>query len=189
MKDVAVLFARSDSIYYQIPGCDVYDINRNALTYTGNLPIVAHPPCRSWGKLSHFAKPRNGEKELAIWAIQQIRNVGGVLEHPESSKLWNLLNLPLGNKIDVFGGFTLSIDQFWFGHKAAKRTWLYIVGIGPAEIPPYKIKYEYPKYTVNSALRKGHPNRKPEISKAEREQTPTELANWLVNLARLTNKK
>jgi hypothetical protein len=38
---VAVLFARSKSIYRRIPGCVVYDKKRNALNYPGGLPVVA----------------------------------------------------------------------------------------------------------------------------------------------------
>ena len=44
---VAVLFARKDSIYKEFEQCDVYDIERNALTFSGGIPIIAHPPCRS----------------------------------------------------------------------------------------------------------------------------------------------
>lgn len=47
--NVAVLFARSDSVYKSIPGCDVWDINRDARNWKGGAPIVAHPPCRAWG--------------------------------------------------------------------------------------------------------------------------------------------
>jgi len=43
---VAVLFARADSIYKSLPDCDVYDIERDARTYDGPWPVVAHPPCR-----------------------------------------------------------------------------------------------------------------------------------------------
>jgi hypothetical protein len=185
MKEVAVLFARSDSIYYEIEGTDVYDIHRDARTFAGNKPIVAHPPCRAWGRLAHMAKPRADEKELAVYAIKMIRRFGGVLEHPERSKLWNHLSLPLGANRDEFGGFTLSIDQHWFGHKARKRTWLYIVGISPSDIPEYSINLAYPRYTVNSCLRAGHPSRLPEITKAEREHTPPDLARYLVSLARM----
>jgi len=61
---VAVLFARKDSIYKQMPDVDVYDIDRDARTWPGGCAVVAHPPCRGWGGLSHMAKPRHGEKDL-----------------------------------------------------------------------------------------------------------------------------
>ncbi len=47
---VSVLFARSDSIYKTLDGCDVWDIERNALSWPGGNPVVAHPPCQRWGK-------------------------------------------------------------------------------------------------------------------------------------------
>lgn len=104
---VSVLFARQDSIYKTLPDCDVWDIERDALKWTGGNPIVAHPPCRAWGQLSHFAKPRDGEKELAVWAVDQIRTWGGVLEHPARSKLWPALKLPLPGRRDDFEGFSV----------------------------------------------------------------------------------
>lgn len=186
-KEVAILFARKDSIYKALPGCDVYDIDRNAMTFPGGLPIVAHPPCRAWGRLRHFAKPRPGEKELALWAIDQIRTWGGVLEHPATSTLWHEKNLPLGADRDEWGGFTLSVDQFWWGHKARKRTWLYVCGVAPSEIPAMPIRLDAVTHVVNlfSKVRKqkGRYHR-PEITKAEREATPPDLARWLVELAK-----
>lgn len=104
MKKVAVLFARKDSIYKTMPECDVYDIERNALTFPGGLPIIAHPPCRSWGRLKFFSNGDHKEKQLAIWAVRQIRKNGGVLEHPETSSLWKVLGLPLGSQRDKWGG-------------------------------------------------------------------------------------
>jgi len=85
---VSVLFARQDSIYKTLTDCDVWDIERDALKWPGGNPIIAHPPCRAWGSLRHFAKPRPGERELALWAVKQVRAEGGVLEHPARSLLW-----------------------------------------------------------------------------------------------------
>ena len=184
---VAVLFARADSIYKTIPGCDVYDIERDALTWPGGCPVVAHPPCRAWGQLSHFSKPRPGEKELAIWAIGQVRQWGGVLEHPRSSRLWKVMGLPLGEAVDVYGGFTLCVDQFWWGHRARKRTLLYCCGITRSQVPQMPIVLGEASYTVGTGNPgRGRPkvkNPKPEISHAEREQTPPALARWIVELA------
>ena len=74
---VAVLFASEDSAYKTLAGCDVYDIERDALTWPGGCPVVAHPPCRAWGQLRYWAKPRPGEKELALWAVEQVQRWGG----------------------------------------------------------------------------------------------------------------
>lgn len=77
MQTVAVLFARSDSNYKTMPGCDVYDIDRDARTFAGGLPVIGHPPCRAWGRLRQFAKVRPDEKALAPWAVEQVRAWGG----------------------------------------------------------------------------------------------------------------
>lgn len=176
-KNIAVLFARSDSVYKQFESCDVYDFERNALTYQPGVPIIAHPPCRAWGRLSHFAKPRPGEKELAIWAIWKIRENGGVLEHPAASQLWDELSLPKGQEVDEFGGWTLSIDQSWFGHRARKRTLLYICGISPREIPAYRLSFDCIQRCINTSKKK---LALPEVTKPEREATPLLLAEWLI---------
>ena len=63
---IAVLFARQDSRYKQLHGFDVYDIDRDARTYNKNYPVIAHPPCRAWGRLSHMANPRHDEKDLSL---------------------------------------------------------------------------------------------------------------------------
>lgn len=106
---VAVLFARADSVYKTMPGLDVWHAARDALTWPGGAPVIAHPPCRSWGNLAHFAKPRHGERELALWAVDQVRIHGGVLEHPATSRLWREKPLPRPGEIDEWGGWTLPV--------------------------------------------------------------------------------
>ena len=83
---ISVLFARKDSIYKQF-NVDVWDIDRDARLWPGGNACICHPPCRAWGKLKAFAKPRNDEKELALISIDFIRRNGGVLEHPAQSSL------------------------------------------------------------------------------------------------------
>lgn len=174
---VAVLFARSDSVYKFIPGCDVFDIDRDARTFTGCSPVIAHPPCRSWGRLRHFAKPRPDEKELAFFAVDSVRSCGGVLEHPSGSSLWGAACLPAPGKRDSYGGFTLGINQHWFGHRAEKSTLLYIVGVSPGNVPIVPFSLDYPSHVVQSKTNSKH------ITRAEREQTPLAFALWLVDLA------
>lgn len=136
MNKIAVLFARNDSRYKDFDIYEVYDINRDARTFCKKMPVIAHPPCRAWGQLSHMANPREGEKQLAYLALAQVRLNGGVLEHPASSRLFKEAELPVGMFCDEFGGFTIEIDQFDFGHVAHKQTKLYICGIGFNDLPP-----------------------------------------------------
>jgi len=189
---VAVLFARADSCYKKLPGVDVWDAERDARRWPGGCPVVAHPPCRAWGRLRHFAKPRPDEKALALFAVDQVRRFGGVLEHPEGSTLWAAAGLPAPGRRDEFGGWTLPIAQHWFGHRAEKLTLLYIVGCAPAQVPDMPVVLGGSSHVIaqsrtladGTRLVKGMPGWRPEVSKAEREHTPPELAAWLVELAR-----
>ncbi len=190
---VAVLFARADSNYLAIPGADVWDMARDARRWPGGMPVVAHPPCRAWGRLRKLAKPRADEKALALAAVDNVRQFGGVLEHPECSSLWPAAGLPRpGESADAFGGWTLAVDQFRFGHRAEKRTWLYIVGCAPADIPPLPPRVGRPSHVIcmnrnrggARVVVKGHPLWRPEVSVAEREHSPPRFAAWLVELAR-----
>lgn len=183
MRTVAVLFARSDSVYKTLPGTDVWDIERDARRWPGGGPAVAHPPCRMWGRLRQFAKGTAQEKALAPWAVDRIRRFGGVLEHPAESTLWAHCGLPRpGTTPDAFGGWTLMIRQCDWGHRAEKLTWLYIVGAGPDDLPDFP-----PPRTATHCVRptKAYP-RMPSITKPEREHTPPALAEWLLHLARQT---
>lgn len=189
---IAALFARADSVYKTLPGVDVWDEVRDARKWPGGNPVVAHPPCRAWGKLYYFAKPVEGEKDLAILAVKHVREFGGVLEHPKDSKLWVEAGLPRPGQRDEFGGWTLPITQHWFGHRAEKYTWLYIVGCDPGQIPAIPLHLGHATHVIaqsrmrridGTRLRKGMAGWRPEVSKAEREHTPPELARWLVELA------
>ncbi|CAD1792746.1 hypothetical protein X12_001825 [Xanthomonas arboricola] len=168
-------------------GCDVYDLDRDALTFTGGMPVIAHPPCRAWGSLKHFAKPRPGEKDLAIWAVDQVRRCGGVLEHPAGSQLFPTVGLPSprGMQRDQWGGWTMAIWQSWWGHRADKATKLYIVGCDPGDLPGFPLQLGLSTHVVSpsSSIRVGHPMYRPQLRKAEREHTPRALAEWLVDVA------
>ncbi|WP_367068612.1 hypothetical protein [Oryzisolibacter sp. LB2S] len=167
MLKVAALFVRSDS-HYKKMGCDCYDFERNALTWPGGVPSVAHPPCRAWGQLSQFAKPRDGEKELAPWAVEQVRRFGGVVEHPYASRLWAVMGCGGFGLRDRWGGVLIPVMQSWWGHRAPKKTALYIVGPVPALPDPVGVA------TGRVEL----------MGKREREMTPFEFARFLVDIAR-----
>lgn len=180
-QPVAVLFARRDSIYKTLPDCDVYDIDRDARNFAGWQPIVAHPPCRGWGRLRQFSHATLDEKRLGIWAVDQIRLWGGVLEHPAESTLFAHCRMPKpGEFTDRFGGYTVAIEQFHWGHRAEKATWLYIVGCHPSRLPVIPRRAGRPTHCIRPT--KSYP-RLPSVTKPEREHTPPALAAWLVELA------
>lgn len=168
-KPITVLYAREDSIYKEY-NLDVYDKTRDARTYSGNNPVIAHPPCRLWGKLHHLSKADPLEKLLALSAINIVRKNGGVLEHPAYSKLWKVANINYKG-IDQFNGFTLPINQGDFGHLAPKATWLYICGIKPQELPPHPLSLSVAEGRVDR------------MSLKNREATPRQLAEYLIQIA------
>jgi hypothetical protein len=183
---IAVLFARNDSRYKELPGFEVYDINRDARTYCESYPVIAHPPCRAWGILSHMANPRPDEKQLAYYALAQVRLNGGILEHPASSKLWKDAKLPYKDEFqDSFGGFTIELDQYDYGHVAHKMTKLYICGITPSELPPALIKRtEIPKRSIC-----GNVAGTVRCTQYQREYTPDALIEFFKNICEKINDK
>ncbi len=191
-SEIAVLFARRDSIYKTLPMVDVWDIDRDARGWPGGMPVISHPPCRGWGSLRKFSHADAEELALASFAVEQVRKFGGVLEHPRASKIWSSAHLASRNEEpDSYGGWILPIVQNWWGHRAEKETYLYIVGCRPCDIPLIPLSLAYASHFVVSCskrrngkrLRKGDWGWRPEISKAEREHTPLSLAIWLVELA------
>lgn len=190
-RKVAALFVRRDSIYKTMPGVDCYDIDRDARTFPGGMPIVAHPPCRTWGKLKHFAMAPEHEHELGIWAVERVRDNGGVVEHPEGSSLFKVTGcaVPFGLP-DEYGGIVIVVDQFNWGHACRKRTLLYIVGFSG----DLKLKYKNgsPTHVITSMTgkkiskedRMKLPNYKPELGRNKRDITPPEFAEFLVSIAR-----
>jgi hypothetical protein len=187
---VSVLFVCYGSAYKAMQGVATYGLPfRDARAYRGGTPIVAHPPCRAWSTLKAFAKPPPGERWLAVWSVLQLRRNGGVLEHPKGSSLWRRMNLPEPyQEPDAWGGWTMEVDQFHWGHKARKRTWLYIVGTYDVPAVPYRAGG--PTHVIDRpgrARKNEQPNsaaKKPWCSHAEREQTPPAFARWLVEVAR-----
>ena len=180
---VSVLYARADSVYKTLRGCDVWDIERDARKYCGMNPVVAHPPCRAWGHLRGFANPRPDEKALALAAVSQVRRCGGVLEHPAYSTLWAAAGLPLpGHGIDAFGGFSVEVLQFWFGHCCEKRTWLYVVGC--SRLPSIQLPLGESTHQIAGRGRLKYPGSKPGVGKATREKTPPAFARFLVTVAK-----
>lgn len=182
LVEVAVLFARADSNYKLLPAVDVWDIGRDAAKWLGGVPGIYHPSCRSWGRMRQFSNPRDGERALAIQAVERVRKFGGVLEHPAESTLWATCGMPRPRHFpDVYGGWTLAIKQFHWGHRAEKETWLYIVGCAPADVPERPRRPG--KATACVRPTRAYP-RLPCITKREREETPMALCIWLCELAR-----
>ena len=169
---IAALYCRRDTPYRLLPGVSVWDEARDARLYLGSYPVIAHPPCRGWGRYAHKAKVRPGETDLAFHALQLVRTFGGILEHPAYSGFWKAALIPRpGEPPDCFGGYTIVVNQVDWGHRALKPTWLYLCGIDRAALPPFP-EPGVPVNTVENMWR------------GERERTPARFAAWLVQAAK-----
>lgn len=184
--NVAVLYCTPSSIYKSL-AAECFDVYRDARTYVGVLPVVAHPPCRSWGRLRHLAKPMPWERELGLHAVKQVRRCGGVMEHPAGSLLWGDLpeyggyGLPaVGAGVDDFGGISVSVYQSDFGHVARKHTWLYVVGARPGELG--KAVGARPG-ELGKAAQAGDMRKVSNQPAARRMDTPVEFASVLLSIA------
>ncbi len=176
LSTVTVLCAQPRSIYNEIPGVDVYDAARDAFTFPGGSPVVAHPPCRLFGRLRHYVTDTDTdtEKFLGEFCADQVRRNGGVLEHPAGSVLWKLADLPQPGQSQG-EGFTLALPQWWFGHLSDKLTWFFFSGIDRANLPEIPMRLDsYDRRPVKN------------LSHRQREATPRALAEWLVECARRT---
>lgn len=181
---VAALYVDIDRGPYVAMGLDCWGVERDAAQYDGPYPVIAHPPCGPWGNLRSFCGPELLAQEgLSILAVDQVRRWGGVLEHPATSKLWAHCGLPRPGELpDAWGGFSIRVDQWAFGHRAVKPTLFYIVG-APSLPPIPRPVGERP--ATGKAKGKGDKNRSmlERMSKHERHLTPPLLAAWLVTVA------
>ena len=186
MTTVAALYV--DPIrgpYPSIPGVDCWGEERDATTYAGPWPVVAHPPCGHWGRYHHRC---HDDGHTGPIAVDQVRRFGGVLEHPRDSKLWRACRMPLPGWLpDAWGGYTVEVFQHDWGHRALKPTWLYIVGVPPERLPPFPPRLPDPP--TNTVLRTGRVVRGQAelMAKSQRHLSPPAFAAWLVEVARMAS--
>lgn len=186
---VAALYVDGMGVYPKL-GVDCWDAERDARTYAGPWPVVAHPPCGPWGRLRHLY--RGDEHELAPLAVEQVRRWGGVLEHPAGSRLWKHCRLPAPGELpDEHGGRTIEVCQCDWGHVARKKTWLYLVRVPSSALqwPPHR----EPTHWISGGRtlsRKGGragggivPPGIKVCSEQQRRRTPVDFARYLISLA------
>jgi hypothetical protein len=169
--------------YAAMEGVDCWGIERDAKTYDGPWPVVAHPPCGPWGSLKGLCTKQ--DPSCGPRAVEQVRMLGGVLEHPAHSGLWRHCVLPRPGWLPMATGFSLQVDQCRWGHKARKRTWLYIVGCTPVDLPPIP-PWREPTHTATSSKR--GPGCLPQLWSTEMHLTPPAFAEWLVAVARMCQR-
>ena len=187
---IAALFVRPDGPYASRPDVDAWPEARDARTYPGPWPVVAHPPCQAWGRLAHVrevtsGRPRGVDGGCFEAAVLSVRAFGGVLEHPEGSRAFYRYRLP----IPTFGagwtagfvGWSVAVDQSVYGHPARKRTWLFWSGAGAP--PDVDIADGSARATHVVVKSRGRGPSLPELGKRRRELTPPAFAELMLELA------
>lgn len=207
MTEVAAIYVDATGTYANRPQVAAWDIARDARTYPGSFPVVAHPPCQRWGKFWHgsTAKPhqyRMGDDGGCFAAaLTAVRNYGGVLEHCADSHAWPWFGLALPPRTggwvpaDKFGGYTCHVEQGFYGHFSRKETWLYACkvelpelrwGRGEQRLHPVALaKHGYEKARRIGMVAMVGGKDKTKI----RDATPPEFAEVLLSIARSANKE
>lgn len=160
---------------------DWWDAERNAKLYAGPNPVVAHPPCGPWGIMRHLCSLQ--DPECGPRAVEQVREWGGVLEHPRHSTLFRRCGLPLPGELSDGYGFTIEVNQVAWGHCCEKPTWLYFVGV---PVVPCIRTGGVATHRVTSGPR--GPTL-PSASKKRRIHSPPAFAEWLVSLAAMVPQR
>lgn len=191
ISKVAALFVQRDGAYWGLPGVDCWDEQRDARNYGWCSSVVAHPPCHLWVNLAAVNWKRYG-RQLPAWypggtdggcfesALKNVRQCGGVLEHPAFTHAWAHYELePPGVrwKQSGPGEWVCEVWQSAYGHRARKRTWLLYAG----KRPPFELRWQ----RVPGTHQVGHFDKiKPVLSPREANATPIEFRDELLRLAR-----
>jgi hypothetical protein len=201
--NVAALYVDPRGPYPKLLGPEMcWDEKRDARTYAGPWPVVAHPPCARWCRLARFVQARHpqlvvgDDKGTFASALKAVRTWGGVLEHPAWSMAWGANNLSappaFGWHLDIDGGWCCEVSQAAYGHRARKLTWLYYVG----DVLPPALDWSRPDPTavVGHCYRRGDGTYwrgskiGPRISKGQTSLTPPAFAQLLISIAQNARK-
>lgn len=189
---IAALYVETDGCYYGLPDVDPWDVSRDARTYAGPWPVVAHPPCDRWCQMAPVNQARYGHKigddgGCFAAALSAVRTWGGVLEHPALSLAWPAFDLPRptrGWSRTFCGGWVAHVDQRNYGHRATKATWLYAV----SDYPPLLLWHEPPPPEAWISTDRPRAELRAmgiaQLSKREAKATPIAFRDALISIAR-----
>lgn len=191
---VAALFVETGGVYFGLENVDPWDEQRDARLYAGPWPVVAHPPCNKWSPLAHINSKRlpnyrfGDDGGCFVAALQAVRRFGGVLEHPALSGAWRAYELPRPRRgswsfsSDKYGGRVTEVDQGRYGHRARKRTWLYVVS--PALYLPVLDWQEHEsRVIVSGFLHRTGTDESRRVRPAEASRTPERFRDVLLAMA------
>ncbi len=180
--DVAALYVDPRGPYPKLVA-EWYDEARDAKTYAGPWPVVAHPPCGPWSSLRTLSREHTAG--AGVHAMGVVRRYGGVMEHPRGSLLFRYCGMPHPGELpDEHGGVTFEVQQCDWGHVARKRTWLYVVGARGIPAAPSRREPTHWCSGVHTPGARGKPPAGIKICSAQqRRRTPVAFAEWLLELA------
>ena len=201
---IAALYVQTDGCYFGIPGVDPWDEARDARTYAGPHPVVAHPPCERWGRYwggSPTTWPRlvkGDDGGCFAAALASVRRWGGIIEHPEGSHAWRAYGLipppraggwVRADAIHGHDGWTCCVEQGAYGHQARKATWLYAHGVHLPELRWGRAKGDFLRMEdgFHSAAERARAVKTgicQRLSKRQRAATPIEFRDLLLGIAR-----
>jgi hypothetical protein len=197
MSNVQALFIDPAGIYPQILGpANCWGPERDARTYQGTDPVVAHPPCQLWTNMAavnfkRYPKEKNrpgNDQGCFLRALTMLVRNGGVLEHPAGSKAFAAHGLPKPQRgswqkhTTLPNGLTVwltEVSQCAYGHRARKRTWLIYCGWSP----PRALDWSEPPYTHQIGHDSTQKRPKPSLGKKEACASPRAFALTLIGLA------
>lgn len=197
MSRIAALYVDPKGIYANLPDVELWDETRDARTYAGPYPVVAHPPCQRWCRFAKGIEVVHGHKvgddgNCFAYALAAVKTYGGVLEHPAGSLAWDRFGLP---KPQSTGGWTLSmfdlgascyVEQGRYGHPMRKATWLYAYNVALPELRWGRTNDNdmLGKYKWGSRLYKPeHDRERPRVDKLH-SVTPEAFRDVLLEMAR-----
>lgn len=189
---VAALFVDARGVYAGLPDVEVWDEVRDARTYPGPWPVVAHPPCARWSRLAGLVEARWGHRRgddggCFAAALAAVRRWCGVLEHPAYTDAFAAFGLPAPprhgwQRALLCGGWVCHVEQGWYGHAARKATWLYAVGVTPPEL--HWGEYHGGLAWVSWCGNRTRGAARPRLSKRAASATPIEFRDLLLSMAR-----
>lgn len=180
---IAALFVERNGVYDNMPGIDPWDIERDARKYNGPWPVVAHPPCTTYCKMSNCRPYLREQSDGGCFqhALDCVQRFGGVLEQPAFSTAFRKHGITdpktgHGWQRCLDGGWVCYIEQGRYGHVARKGTWLYAFGVSVSSLP---IDRPPDRSTARGAWNKNG-NR---VNRSVSIGTPIEFRNLLCGIA------
>lgn len=197
---VAALYVQPRGCYIGLIDVDPWDETRDARTYAGPHPVVAHPPCARWGRYwsggpsARVRRVKGDDAGCFAAALAAVRKYGGVLEHPEASSAWKVHGLRhpprVGGWIAAGDGigWTCCVEQGHYGHMARKATWLYAVRTALPDLDwgksEAKIRMDLGFHSAEERRRAIKTGACQRLSANQRAATPLPFRDLLLSIAR-----